>query len=48
MKGYYVGAGYMGLINGNYMLFATESEYVETWREVMNKKLNVDTCDNLR
>lgn len=33
MKGYYVPCGYMGYINGNYRLFATESEYVEVWEE---------------
>ena len=29
MKGYYVASGYMGLIDGKYMLFASESEYYE-------------------
>lgn len=33
MKGYYVPYGYMGFINGKYKLFATESEYIETWKE---------------
>ena len=28
-KGYYVPAGYMGLVNGKYMLFETEKEYNE-------------------
>ncbi len=27
MKGYPTDNGYMGLVNGNYMLFATEDDY---------------------
>lgn len=27
MKGYSTGDGYMGLVDGRYMLFASESEY---------------------
>lgn len=27
MKGYYVSEGYMGLVNGKYMLFADENDY---------------------
>ena len=33
MKGYIVAYGYMGYINGEYHLFATETEYVEMFRE---------------
>ena len=29
MKGYPVPSGYMGLVNGRYMLFATEHDYYE-------------------
>ena len=29
MKGYHVSTGYMGYLNGRYMLFATEEEYEE-------------------
>lgn len=29
MKGYYTQTGYMGYIEGKYMLFASESEYYE-------------------
>lgn len=29
MKGYVVSSGYMGYIDGRYMLFATEEEYKE-------------------
>lgn len=29
MRGYYLPCGYMGYVNGQYMLFATEAEYVE-------------------
>ena len=27
MKGYSIGDGYMGYVNGRYMLFASEAEY---------------------
>lgn len=33
MKGYFVSNGYMGLINGRYMLFESESEYFEYMKE---------------
>ena len=29
MKGYDVSDGYMGLVDGKYMLFATEADYLE-------------------
>ncbi len=29
MKGYVIGDGYMGLVRGRYMLFATEEEYLD-------------------
>lgn len=29
MKGYYVAAGYMGYVDGEYVLFADESDYRE-------------------
>ena len=29
MKGYNVPEGYMGLVNGNYILFASETDYME-------------------
>jgi hypothetical protein len=29
MKGYVTSAGYMGLVGGHWMLFATESDYYE-------------------
>jgi len=29
MKGYYTAYGYMGYVNGRYILFATESEYID-------------------
>ena len=31
MKGYYVQEGYMGMINGRYRLFASESDYRESF-----------------
>lgn len=29
MKGYYVSNGYMGMVNGSYMLFASEEDYLD-------------------
>ncbi len=29
MKGYFTGEGYMGLIEGEYILFVSESEYLD-------------------
>lgn len=29
MKGYYISSGYMGYIDGEYMLFASEEDYRE-------------------
>ena len=29
MKGYYVNNGYMGMVDGSYMLFASEEDYLE-------------------
>ena len=29
MKGYYTSYGYMGYVDGQYRLFATESEYID-------------------
>ncbi len=29
MKGYFVSSGYMGMVNGNYMLFASEEDYLD-------------------
>lgn len=28
IKGYYIPCGYMGYVNGEYMLFASESDYL--------------------
>lgn len=33
MKGYPVPAGYMGLVNGSWMLFATESDYYDYMKQ---------------
>lgn len=43
MKGYYTPNGYMGLINGKYMLFATESDYKEHYN---CQKLNEEVKEN--
>ena len=32
MKGYYTGDGYMGYVDGEYYLFASEADYIE-WME---------------
>lgn len=37
MKGYVTMAGYMGYINGKYVLFATEEDYIECYKEHNNK-----------
>lgn len=29
MKGYYVGNGYMGMVEGRYILFASEEDYID-------------------
>ena len=34
MKGYYLQDGYMGYVRDGYMLFASETEYLEFMREV--------------
>lgn len=33
MKGYVTAGGYMGYVNGSYMLFASENEYWEYCRD---------------
>ena len=33
MRGYYVGSGYYGLVDGRYLLFASESDYFDTMEE---------------
>jgi hypothetical protein len=33
MKGYFTAEGYMGLVDGRYMLFATETDYMEYMEE---------------
>ena len=32
MKGYYTDSGYMGFVDGRYILFACESDYLECIR----------------
>ena len=36
MKGYVVESGYMGYMNGQYSLFADESDYVEQMSEELD------------
>ena len=33
MKGYSIESGYMGYVNGSYMLFASEADYIEYMSE---------------
>ena len=33
MRGYYTATGYYGLVNGRYLLFASESDYFEAMEE---------------
>ena len=33
MRGYYTSTGYYGLVNGRYLLFASESDYFEAMEE---------------
>ena len=33
MKGYTTAVGYMGYVNGNYVLFASEAEYLDYLEE---------------
>ena len=42
MQGYYVSYGYKGFVNGRWMLFATEDEYVEYVRETERRRLAKD------
>lgn len=35
MKGYITQSGYMGLVNETYILFATEQDYKEYYKEYM-------------
>lgn len=39
MKGYPVYDGYMGYVNGSYMLFASESDYGEYISELQEENL---------
>jgi len=41
MKGYVVNSGYMGYVNGKYILFATEEEYKE-YLESDNNSENIE------
>lgn len=35
VKGYNVASGYMGLVDGEYMLFASESDYLDYVAELL-------------
>ena len=36
MKGFITSFGYVGLINGEYQIFACEEEYIQAYREAEN------------
>lgn len=36
MKGYYTDSGYMGYLNGDYILFSCEDDYIEYVKESGN------------
>lgn len=38
MKGYCVAEGYMGYVQGKYILFASEQDYKEFFLEINNKE----------
>ena len=40
MKGYAIEEGYMGFVDGKYMLFCSESDYYEYVREVREPSLS--------
>ncbi len=33
MRGYFTGSGFYGLVNGSYVLFASESDYYDALQE---------------
>ena len=41
VKGYNVSVGYMGYVNGNYILFASESDYLDYVADIL-----VDSREN--
>ena len=38
MKGYAVESGYMGYVNGEYMLFASETDYMDYVENLCDRK----------
>ena len=40
IKGYYTHNGYMGYVNGTYILFATENDYLD-WIEQESKYVRI-------
>ena len=40
MKGYVVDVGYMGWINGEYQLFADETDYIEAYNASLTLETN--------
>ena len=45
MKGYVVPSGYMGYINGEYRLFATETDYIEAVKGETNEPSSEDSYE---
>ena len=40
MKGYIVDSGYYGWLNGKYILFATEQDYIEVYNALYSLETN--------
>ena len=45
MKGYVIETGYMGYVDGNYMLFADEEDYREYFEECRQQALEHEVRD---
>ncbi len=37
LRGYFVSSGFMGLVGGDYMLFATESDYYDFVDDILQE-----------
>lgn len=44
MKGYLTGSGYMGFVNGEYILFETEEAYIQYYND--NEKSKNEQSDS--
>ena len=48
MKGYVVDSGYMGYVDGRYVLFADENDYIEVYKEMQGVKRNAGCTKKCR